>query len=213
MDDKNPKGNGPDDDSYVLEDTGETIEDIEHEMEVAAQEADDTISRKAHDAPDEPAAASPGSAAGSGGVDEWKNRYMRTLADFENFRKRSEREKSDYFRYALSGTMKDILPVLDNFDRALDHAEEGDDFHKGVLMIYKQLYDILKRAGLNPIEESGVPFDPNIHEAVVREENPDLPNHTVSAILQKGYFLHDRLLRPALVKVAVGGAERGDGVQ
>ena len=101
-----------------------------------------------------------------------------------------------------------MLPILDNFDRALDHAEEGDEFHKGVLLIYKQLFDVLQKHGLKPIDESGVQFDPNIHEAVVREEDDSVPNHTVTALLQKGYFLHDRLLRPALVKVAVGGPER-----
>ena len=184
---------GRDDDAYVLEDTGETIEDIEDEMERAARQA-------ASSAP----AAAPVESAES---DEWKDRYMRALADYENFRKRAEREKQDFFKYSMAGTMKDLLPVLDNFDRALEHAEEGDEFHKGVLMIYKQLFDILKTHGLRPIEESNVPFDPKIHEGVVREEDPSVPSHTVVAILQKGYFLHDRLLRPALVKVAVGGPE------
>ena len=197
-----------DDDSYVIEDTGETVEQIEQEMELAAQEADDTMSRH----PGGAAASSP-EGAPSAEADQWKNRYMRTLADFENFRKRTEREKADFFRYALTGTMKEIVPVLDNFDRALDHAEEGDDFHRGVLMIYKQLFDVLLKAGLKPINEAGVPFDPNIHEAVVREDDPSVPSHTVTAVMQKGYFLHDRLLRPALVKVAVGGPERRDDVQ
>jgi molecular chaperone GrpE len=190
---------GSDDDAYVLEDTGETIEDIEDEMDRTARQA-------AKAADDQPAAVpAPVEAAESG---EWRDRYVRALADYENFRKRSEREKQDFFKYALAGLMKDLLPVLENFDRALEHAEEGDDFHKGVLMIYKQLYDILKKNGLRPIEESGVPFDPKIHEAVVREEDPSVPSHTVTAILQKGYFLQDRLLRPALVKVAVGGPEQ-----
>ena len=184
---------GTEDDAYVLEDTGETIEDIEHEME-------QTANRAASDASAPAAADLPESG-------EWRDRYLRALADYENFRKRSEREKQDFFKYALAGMMKDLLPVLDNFDRALEHAEEGDDFHKGVLLIYKQLYDILQKHGLTPINESGVGFDPKIHEAVVREEDPSVPSHTVTAILQKGYFLHDRLLRPALVKVAVGGPE------
>jgi len=179
-----------DDDSYVIEDTGESIEDIEHEMELAAQ-------RAANGTPEPTAAAG----------DEMRDRYLRTLADFENYRKRSDREKADFFKYALGGLIKDLLPVLDNFDRALEHAEEGDDFHKGVLLIYKQLWDVLQRHGVKPIDQSGVHFDPNIHEAVVTEEDPSVPAHTVNAILQKGYFLHDRLLRPALVKVAVGGAE------
>ena len=189
----------PDDDRYVIEDTGESIEDIEHEMEVAAEEAADATGGPT---------SVPPAATETADVAEWKNRYMRTLADFENFRKRSEREKTEFFKYALAGTFKDLLPILDNFDRALDHAEEGDDFHRGVLLIYKQLYDMLKKAGLRPIEDKGVTFDPNIHEAVIREENDSVPNQTVLEVLQKGYFLHDRLLRPALVKVAVGGPER-----
>ena len=198
MADDKQGGNSADDDSYVLEDSGESIEDIEHEMEVAAQEADSTLSRRTK-------------APGAGPLVEenaqLKDRYLRTLADFENFRKRSEREKSDFFKYALAGLMRELLPVLDNFDRALDHAGDGDDFHRGVLLIYKQLFDALTKHGLRPIEEANVPFDPKIHEAVVREEDPSVPSHTVVAVLQKGYFLHDRLLRPAMVKVAVGGAE------
>lgn len=191
----------PDDDRYVIEDTGESIEDIESEMEQAAEEAVDATNSAAA-APPEPS-----------DVAEWKNRYMRTLADFENYRKRADREKTEFFKYALAGTFKDLLPILDNFDRALDHAEEGDDFHKGVLLIYKQLFDMLKKAGLRPIEDRGVTFDPNVHEAVIREENDSVPNQSVVEVLQKGYFLHDRLLRPALVKVAVGGPDRGDEVQ
>lgn len=184
-----------DDDAYVIEDDGASIEQIEHEMNIAAQEA-------VTDTSGDPAAA-----AVQQDLLDMKDRYLRTLADFENFRKRSEREKLDYYKYALAGAVKDLLPVLDNFDRALGHAEEGDEFHKGVLLIYKQLYDVLQKHGLRPIEESGVHFDPNIHEAVVSEEDPSVPSHTVVAVLQKGYFLNDRLLRPAMVKVAVGGAE------
>ena len=199
MDDKT----ADDDDRYELEDTGESIEDIETEMEAAADEASGARS----EATAEPPPPETADAA------EWKNRYMRTLADFENFRKRSEREKGEYFKYALSNVFKDLLPVLDNFDRALDHAEEGDEFHKGVLLIYKQLFDLLTKSGLKSIEEPGVVFDPNVHEAVIREEDSSVPNQTVTAILQKGYFLHDRLLRPALVKVAVGGPDRPDDVE
>lgn len=184
------------DDTYIIEDTEGSVEEIEREMRETAAEA-------AADSP--PPAEGPATDAAA---DNYRDRYMRAVADFDNFRKRSEREKADFFRYAVSSVLKDILPVLDNFDRALGHAEEGDDFHKGVLMIYKQLFDVLQKHGLKPIDESGVHFDPNIHEAVVREEDDSVPNHTVVAVLQKGYFLHDRLLRPALVKVAVGGAER-----
>ena len=187
--------NRTDDEAYVIEDDGSSIEQIEREMNEAARAA-------ASDAPSAEAAA-----AVEQDLHEFKDRYLRTLADFENFRKRSEREKNDYFKYAMAGVIKDLLPVLDNFDRALEHAEEGDDFHKGVALIYKQLFDVMRRHGLRIIEEAGVHFDPNIHEGVVTEEDPSVPNHTVVAVLQKGYFLHDRLLRPAMVKVAVGGPE------
>lgn len=186
-----------DDDAYVLEDDGSSIEQIEREMNEAAKAAAD----------EGPAQTENAAAAVEQDLREFKDRYLRTLADFENFRKRSEREKQDYFKYAMAGVIKDLLPVLDNFDRALEHAEEGDDFHKGVSLIYKQLFDVLRRHGLRVVEESGVRFDPNIHEGVVTEENATMPHHTVLAVLQKGYFLHDRLLRPAMVKVAVGGPE------
>jgi molecular chaperone GrpE len=192
--------NTPDNDAYIIEDTTGSIEEIEREMRETAQEA---AADTPADAPEETAAE-----AATDPKEDFKNRYVRVLADFENFRKRTEREKADFFRYAVASVLKDVLPVLDNFDRALDHAEEGDEFHKGVALIYKQLFEVLQKHGLKPIDESGVTFDPNIHEAVVREEDDSVPTHTVVSILQKGYFLHDRLLRPALVKVAVGGSER-----
>ena len=187
------------DDAYVIEDTDGSVEELELEMQRAAAEA-------VSDAP-------PAAPAGASGEalqlenQQLRDRVLRTMADFDNFRKRSDREKTDFFKYALGTIMKDLLPVLDNFDRALEHAEEGDEFHKGVLLIYKQLWDQLQKHGLTVISESGVRFDPNIHEAVVREEDASVPSHTVVAVLQKGYFLQDRLLRPAMVKVAVGGPE------
>lgn len=202
-DKKKPPGE-IDDDSYVIEDTGESIEDIEHEMKVAAQEADDTLNRLPPSLPP---------ASTDDDVKKLNDRYLRTLADFENYRKRADREKMEYYKQALAGLMKNLLPVLDNFDRALDHAGEGDDFHRGVLLIYKQLFDVLQKYDLTPFAETGVPFDPNIHEAVVTENDPSLPNHAVKEVLQKGYVLQDKLLRPALVKVAVGGPEKRDGVQ
>ncbi len=193
------KHNDPDDDAYVLEDTGASVEDIEHEMQRTAAEA---------------AAESIGHEAAAGQDvrlrsenEELRDRYMRTLADFENFRKRSDREKQDYFRFALADVFRELLPVLDNLDRALEHAEAEDEFHRGVALIYKQMFEVLQRYGLRIVDESGVHFDPNIHEAVVSEQDPSLPGHTVVQILQKGYFLNDRLLRPALVRVAVGGPE------
>jgi len=194
----NDDQNRNEDDAYVIEDDGASVEQIEREMNEAARAA-------ASDS--DPAPAESAAAAVEQDLREFRDRYLRTLADFENFRKRSEREKQDYFKYAMAGVIKDLLPVLDNFDRALEHAEEGDDFHRGVSLIYKQLFDVLRRHGVRVIDEANVRFDPNIHEGVVTEENADVPSHTVVAVLQKGYFLHDRLLRPAMVKVATGGPE------
>ncbi len=191
--------NTSDDDTYVIEDSDTTLDDIEHEIEEAEyqQAAAETVAPPANQA----------AAGSSDELREVKDRYMRTLADFDNFRKRSEREKADFFKYALTGTIRELLPILDNFDRAFDHAQAGEDFHTGVVLIYKQLSDVLQKSGIRVIDEAGVHFDPNIHEAVVREDDPSVPSHTVSQVMQKGYFLHDRLIRPALVKVAVGGPE------
>jgi molecular chaperone GrpE len=199
--DENRRSGEETDDTYIIEDTGGSIEEIEREMRETAEEA---------------VTENPGPTVEVPETDEGlrrenedlKNRYLRTLADFDNLRKRTEREKSEFARYATSGVLKDLIAVLDNFDRALEHSEADDDFHKGVELIYKQLYDVLTKHGLRPIDEVGAHFDPNIHEAVVREEDSSVPSHTVTAILQKGYFLHDRLLRPALVKVAVGGPDQ-----
>ena len=203
------------DDAYIIEDTGGSIEELEREMrETAHEAASDEGEAAAAPAADQESVDPAGGGSPGGGDSlraenqQLKDRYLRTLADFENFRKRNEREKADFFKHALGAVLKDILPVLDNFDRALEHAEEGDDFHKGVLLIYKQLFDVLEKHGLKTVDETGVHIDHNIHEAVIREEDESVPSHTVVAVLQKGYFLHDRLLRPALVKVAVGGPDR-----
>ena len=169
-----PNGNQQDD-AYVIEDTGSSIEELEREMREAAEEAATTK---------EAAAGEPGTAGLHEENRQLQDRLVRTVADFDNFRKRSEREKADFFKYAMAGVLRDMLPVLDNFDRALEHAEEGDEFHKGVLLIYKQLFEVLQRHGLRAIGETGVHFDPNIHEAVVREEDDSVPTHTVVAVLQ-----------------------------
>jgi molecular chaperone GrpE (heat shock protein) len=188
-------GDGEDDDTYVLEDTGETLDDFSLE-EVPPAAASD---------PD-PQTTSEG--GNPGDSQKLRDQLLRSLADFDNYRKRTERERADFHRYATSNLLRDLLPILDNFERALSHAPD-EEFGRGVALIYKQLMDTLTRNGLRPIEEANVPFDPNIHEGVMREETDQYPSHTVTEVLQKGYFLHDRLLRPAMVKVAVGGPEGG----
>jgi molecular chaperone GrpE len=132
------------------------------------------------------------------------DRLLRKHADFENFRKRAEKEKKEYQMFALSDFMYELLAILDNFERAFSHAEEqvNTDYHKGILLIYRQLKDVLEKKGLKPIETIGRVFDPNYHEAITREARADVPENTILEEFQKGYFFRDKLLRPAMVKVS-----------
>lgn len=136
--------------------------------------------------------------------EEIYDRMLRKQADFENFRKRTEKEKRDFQQYALSDIMGDLIFILDNFERAFSHS--GDDsnpeYKKGVELIYKQLRDLLEKRGLRIIETEGRKFDPNFHEAVAREERNDIEDGTILEELQRGYFFQNRLLRPAMVKVS-----------
>ena len=136
-------------------------------------------------------------------LDEMRDRYLRKVADFENLKKRSDRERADHLKWALTDFVRDLLPVLDNFERALQHApaDAEDEYHQGIEMIYRQLFEALRKRGLATVSASGV-FDPNLHEAVMRVETDEAPPNTILEVLQKGYTLNDRLLRPAFVKVA-----------
>ncbi len=135
-----------------------------------------------------------------------RERSLRLRADFDNYRKRTERERADIERFALADALRDLLPVVDNLERALGaQGGQGDsvDLRRGVEMIVRQLHEILKRYGLSPIPAVGERFDPAVHEAVFQEESDVVAAPTVAAELQRGYRLNDRLLRPSLVKVAV----------
>jgi molecular chaperone GrpE len=141
-------------------------------------------------------------------VDEKNDLYdklLRKQAEFENFRKRGEREMQEAYVRARADLVTDLLPIIDNFDLALHHAENAgaEVIHEGVQLIYKQFMDTLGRLGLDPIDASGQPFDPELHEAVATEQSEDVPDHTVVYVLQRGFRLGDRMLRPARVKVAV----------
>lgn len=129
---------------------------------------------------------------------------LRKSADFDNLKRRTEKDKAEYLRFALAEAFADILGVVDNFERALNHRADatGDEFHAGIDMIARQLADTLKKYGVVEVPASGLPFDPNVHEAVVRGETESVAPGTVLEVLQKGYLLNDRLLRPARVKVA-----------
>ena len=129
---------------------------------------------------------------------------LRKSADFENMKRRTEKEKAEYFRFALAEVFADVLGVVDNFERAVAHRADatGEEFHAGIDMIARQLTDSLRKYGVEEVLARDVPFDPNVHEAVVREETDSAPPGTVLEVFQKGYLLNDRLLRPARVKVA-----------
>ena len=129
---------------------------------------------------------------------------LRKSADFENMKRRTEKEKAEYFRFALAEVFADVLGVVDNFERAVAHRADatGEEFHAGIDMIARQLTDSLRKYGVEEVPARDVPFDPNVHEAVVREETDSAPPGTVLEVFQKGYLLNDRLLRPARVKVA-----------
>jgi molecular chaperone GrpE len=134
-----------------------------------------------------------------------RDEYLRQVAEGENQRKRLEREKMEFYQYALAELFKDVLNIKDNFERALASGKQdkGKDFRHGVEMIYKQLADLLTKQGVLPIEVEGKAFDPNFHQAFATEESEDVDKIEVIEEFQKGYILHDRLLRPALVKVRV----------
>lgn len=139
-------------------------------------------------------------------LENMKSQYARLGADFENFRKRTLKEKEDAEVQIKGATIKELLPVVDNFDRARSHIKPQNDgemnIHKSYQSVYKQLVDCLKRVGVSPMRPEGEPFDPNFHEAVMREATAEYPEGAVVEQLVRGYTLGDRVLRHAMVKVA-----------
>jgi molecular chaperone GrpE len=140
-----------------------------------------------------------------GELSEAQERVLRTAADAENFKKRLQREKEEQTRYANESFMRELLPVIDNLERALEHSEAGagqGDLVEGLNMTLKGFLDTMTRFGCTPVEAEGKAFDPNFHEAVSQEESADHQPNTVLKELQKGYMLKERLLRPAMVLVS-----------
>jgi molecular chaperone GrpE len=139
--------------------------------------------------------------------DNEREQHLRTLADFQNFRRRKEEERGADRQFANRELIIGLLPVLDNFERALAAAEKSQSYDAlidGVKLTLRQLNDFLAKNGVRPIDSVGKEFDPNYHEAVMRVESGDEPENTVVEELQKGYAMHDRVLRPSMVKVARG---------
>ncbi len=136
--------------------------------------------------------------------DDYYDRLLRKTAEFENYRKRVERERREQVEYAASDVLSDLLPLVDDMERALaaDSSTGVDAYRKGVELIHKQMLDLLRRRGVTPIEAVGQQFDPHLHQAVTHEAVPGHPEGEVVEEFRRGYKLRDRLLRPSMVKVA-----------
>ena len=146
--------------------------------------------------------------------DELRDLLLRKQAEFENFRKRTERERSEFVQFALADCMKGLLNVLDSFELALrdiaSEDAEGQAVHRGYELIYKQLVESLERFGLEALDTTGVEFDPHLHEGVSTQPTADAPEGTVLQDLRKGYLLKGKLLRPSMVTVAAPPESDGD---
>lgn len=137
--------------------------------------------------------------------DDYRDRYLRAQAEFQNYQKRFQRDLAEERRYSQAPLASDLLAVLDNFDRASEAAAQAGEtgpLVQGVDLIRKQLMDLLRRHGITPIEAQGQPFDPNLHQAIMQQPTADHPAGTVLQVLEQGFRIHDRVLRPANVVVA-----------
>ena len=177
MDAKNPEPNV----SEVSPDANLTVETLEALLTKVTTERDQLASEKA----------------------EMQDRMLRTRAEFDNARRRAERERSDFLQFASMELVREVLPIVDDFERALKVQTADRDYAKGVELIYQRLIDTLKKMGLEPIETAGCTFDPNIHQAVDRKETTEAEDQAILEEYQKGYNFKGKLLRPAMVKVAV----------
>lgn len=191
--------------------TAEAVEETKQPAdEIAAEEkaADDGADTKQADNQNvqQPDATAQAEAAAA----EMKSRYVRLQADFANFKKRTATEKQQISEVVKMDVLQNILPVIDNFERALQVpqdslSDELKSFVDGYAMIYKQLMTVLEKEGVTKIDAVGKPFDPNYHQAVMRVPSDEYDNDVVVEVLQEGYLLGDKTLRPAMVKVAFNG--------
>lgn len=173
----------------------------------AELEAEDKAKETAETASGAETAEDEQNSAAQAEIEALNDRLKRTLAEFENFRKRSEREKAQMFDLGAKSVLEKFLPVIDNFERSVAQVPESEDsgikaYAEGMDMIYRQLLKNLKEAGVEAIDAKGKPFDPAYHNAVMHEDNETLGENVVSEELQKGYLYKDSVLRHSMVKVA-----------
>ena len=176
----------------------EKIEEKEVEEEIKEEAAEEP--EKEEEGKEEVKEEAAEEAAEEPAEDE-NTKYLRLMADFQNYKKRVEKEKKDLYAYANENIMNELLTVLDNFERALDH-DDGEGFKEGVEMIFKQLGDALEKSGLAEIPALGEEFDPQKHNAVMTEDTDEYESGKVSGVMQKGYTLNGKVIRPSMVKVA-----------
>lgn len=164
---------------------GDPLEEIQRELESARQETKETY-----------------------------DRFLRISAEFENYKKRSTREMDDFRKFANQSLIKEMLAVVDNLERALISSNGNSSVDKcmtdGVNLTLREILKVFEKFNVKPIESIGQPFDPNFHQAMMQEETDDYPENTVITELQKGYMIHDRLLRPSMVVVAASKAKAED---
>ena len=202
----NDRPQAPDDDAYVLdleEGAEADVDELTREA-LAAVRARERGPEKGIDViPGEEAVPDAAVAELQAELADLRDRSIRTLADFENYRRRSEREREELKRFAQGDVLRDLLPVVDNLQRALAAGGTVDDLKTGVELTLRQFRDLLKQRGIAEVLALGAPFDPAVHEAVARVDDDAVTAPTVIDELQRGYTLHGRLLRPALVRVAM----------
>ena len=145
---------------------------------------------------------------------EYQEQYdqmLRKIAEYDNAKKRAERRAEESSKYAVEGVIKDIIPIIDSVERAIESTNESKDFDalsEGIQLIHKQLLDSLQRRSVNPIEALGENFDPTRHEAIMHVESEEIPENAVIEEFQRGYTLHDRVIRPSMVSVSKGKPEK-----
>lgn len=182
--------------------------DVEETVEVEAPSAPPAESPEAKEIQELKAQLEFSTAKGRELMDKVRDSHekmLRAAADLENFKKRAQKEKEEVQRFGIEKLLKDFLPVLDNLDRALEHAKgvpENDGFRQGVAMTRKMFEDTLAKNGVKPFTSKGKPFDPNLHEAMQQVETDEMPPNHVYAELVRGFTLNDRLIRPSLVMVS-----------
>lgn len=177
-----------------------TEEEIKEEQKVAEEEAETAEEAKAESGDAE--CSDESKAPEQSEEEKESERYMRLMAEFQNFKKRAAKEKTDIHAYANEKLMNELLPVLDNFERALEtKTDEVEGYAKGMELIFQQMKTALDNHGLKEIEALGADFDPNLHSAVMTEESDEYESGKVSKVLQKGYELNGRVIRPSMVAV------------